>query len=122
MRVITPRLLLRPPIAGDWRALQAEVYGEPRVMRWLPGGIPLPAERSEAIVAALERHWDDLGYGVWTVTRTRDGRVMGQCGLRHVADLGTVELLYALGPDHWGQGYATEAARAAVEWARRHTG
>lgn len=117
----TSRLLLRAVVAADGHELHTQVYGQPDVMRWLPGGAPLPKERTEAILAALDRHWDDHGYGVWAVTRQADGAILGQCGLRHVPELGEVELFYALGPDHWGQGYATEAARAAVDWASSHT-
>jgi RimJ/RimL family protein N-acetyltransferase len=121
VQVITRRLLLRPVVATDGRTLHDRVYGHPEVMRWLPGGEPLPKERTEAILAALERHWEDHGYGVWVVVGRADGAVMGQCGFRHVAELQVTELLYALGPDCWGHGYGTEAARAAVDWATSHT-
>ncbi|CAN5674639.1 GNAT family N-acetyltransferase [soil metagenome] len=121
MRIVTRRLLLRPVVAGDGHALHSQVYGQSDVMRWLPGGTPLSKERSEAILAALDRHWDDHGYGVWAVTGRADGAVVGQCGFRHIVELGETELFYALGPGHWGKGYATEAARAAIDWARFNT-
>ena len=90
-------------------------------MRWLPGGVPLRKERTESIVAALDRHWAEHDYGVWTVRERRSGSVVGQCGLRSVPEIGVVEILYAFGPDHWGQGYATEAALATVRFADAQT-
>ena len=67
------------------------------------------------------RHWADHGLGLWTL-RTDDGTFMGRAGLRHVELEGTaeLELAYTFVRSAWGQGLATEIARALVEiWERR---
>jgi RimJ/RimL family protein N-acetyltransferase len=58
-------------------------------------------------------HWERYGFGVCFVRDPRDGAFIGRAGLRH-ADvegmLDEIEVLYALMPEHWGRGLATEAA------------
>jgi [ribosomal protein S5]-alanine N-acetyltransferase len=61
------------------------------------------------------------GFGTWAVTRHTDGAVLGYCGLVLFPDLdgrAEVEIGYRLAREHWGQGYATEAALAVRDFAR----
>ncbi|MBX3086607.1 MAG: GNAT family N-acetyltransferase, partial [Anaerolineae bacterium] len=51
----------------------------------------------------------------WGVVHRADNALMGQCGLNRLPD-GAVEVFYALAKGYWGQGLATEAAHAAVEY------
>ena len=46
----------------------------------------------------------------------RDGRLIGHGGLNYVPEFDETEVLWALHPDAWGQGYATEMARAALDY------
>jgi len=87
------------------------------------GGIRSDAETK----AYLERnlaHWAQHGFGIWILRDPTTGRVMGRAGLRHlaieVAD--EVELVYALLPEFWGRGLATDAARACVTIGREWLG
>ena len=67
-----------------------------------------------------EEHWALHGFGPWALFE-RDGReLVGRGGLRWTEVDGRleVELPWAIRSDRWGRGYATEAALAAVEWAR----
>ena len=87
------------------------------------GGIRSDAETK----AYLERnlaHWAQHGFGIWILRDPTTGRVMGRAGLRHlaveVAD--EVELAYALLPEFWGRGLATDAARACVTIGREWLG
>lgn len=91
-----------------------------RIMAML-GGV-----RSEAETAAyLERnlvHWAEHGFGIWILRDPASGQVVGRAGLRHLTVEGAteVQLVYALFPEFWGRGLATDAARACVtiglEW------
>jgi ribosomal-protein-alanine N-acetyltransferase len=74
------------------------------------------AARSRRAVEKFVRHWAEKGYGVFAVEDLRTGRFLGQCGLNTIDELGEIEVLYALERAAWGQGLATEAARAAIAY------
>jgi RimJ/RimL family protein N-acetyltransferase len=109
----TRRLLLRPLEPGDTEAYVAMRY-HPEVAKWL-----LPADRDPRKIAraSIDRFassWRERGYAPWGVFL--GDRLVGQCGLNFVPEFDAVEVLWALHPDAWGQGYATEAARAALDY------
>src|ERR1700683_5484871 len=82
------------------------------------GGIKTEAQTREFLRSGIE-HWERHGYGIW-IFRTRDqGRFVGRAGLRNVTieNSAEVELLYALMPEFWRQGFATEMSRAILEAA-----
>jgi RimJ/RimL family protein N-acetyltransferase len=57
------------------------------------------------------------GYGVFAIEEAASRRVIGHVGILHPADWPEPEIAYTIGPAAWGQGYATEAARAVRAWA-----
>ena len=111
--IVTPRLKIRPFVPGDAEPMLA-VYGDPDVMRYIPGG-PLPdvdAVRSimdEQILAQAER-----GYAYYAVELIADGSVVGDAGFGLFEPTGDVELGYTFARRAWGVGYATEAAAACL--------
>lgn len=64
------------------------------------------------------RQYAAHGFGLWGITRLQDEASIGVCGLMCRSDLPGPDLAYALLPEHWGQGYAHEAALACLEHAR----
>jgi [ribosomal protein S5]-alanine N-acetyltransferase len=64
----------------------------------------------EGPMAMYEKH----GFGLWRASRRSDGVFVGMCGLLKRDILPDVDVGYAFLPDHWGQGYAFEAANATV--------
>lgn len=107
----TERLTLRPLAPADAEAYAA-VRFHPEVARWLP---PASADPVEAVRATIERFaagWRQRRYAPWGVFR--EGRLIGHGGLNYVPEFDQTEVLWALHPDAWGRGYATELARAAL--------
>jgi ribosomal-protein-alanine N-acetyltransferase len=66
--------------------------------------------------------YEKHGFGLWHVSRRSDGVFVGMCGLLKRDILPDVDVGYALLPDHWGQGYAFEAASATIEHGARRFG
>jgi [ribosomal protein S5]-alanine N-acetyltransferase len=82
-----------------------------------PGARQTPAQ----ILAGDVQHWQQQAFGPWIFSEAVTGVFVGRGGLRRTTVLGddTVELLYALRPDSWEKGYATEIAMIAMVHARR---
>jgi [ribosomal protein S5]-alanine N-acetyltransferase len=117
----TERLLLRPYELGDVADLHRTLHGDAAVMRFLPGGVALPIERSQKSAEYAVKHWQDHGYGGFAVIHREDRAFIGQCGLNRMSD-GEVEIFYALAAPYWGRGLATEAARAMLDFGFRVAG
>jgi len=122
LEIVTSRLLLRPFTAGDLPAL-AELFADVAVQRHLAVGHMAPdgaRNFAATFMRASHDEWREGGCGVLSIMpRGGEGAAapIGYCGLRHLPDrISAVELVYALGQGHWGQGLATEAARAVVDW------
>lgn len=67
-------------------------------------------------VAGWIGHWALRGYGQWAIEERASGRFIGRAGIINPAEWPGPEVGYLLGKDWWGHGFATEAARAAMDW------
>jgi RimJ/RimL family protein N-acetyltransferase len=116
---------LRPE--RPWREharLYEDLFADPAVAATLwPGARGGPRSRREAdeILAADIGHWHEHSFGPWIFFERETGAFVGRGGLRVTAVAGSerAEVLYALRPDAWGEGYATEIATLAIAHARR---
>ena len=109
----TPRLQVRRLEDADLGALLA-VYGDAAAMRWVGDGRPLDHARCEEWLAVTRRNVATRGYGMCAVVEPASGAVIGFCGLVHPGSQPEAELKYALRREHWGRGYASEAAAALL--------
>lgn len=111
----TERLILRRWRRSDFAPFAA-LNADARVMAHFLR--PLPAADSDALIARLQDHWSDHGFGVGAVERKADGVFLGMAGLAwarfNAPVCPCVEIGWRFAAEHWGQGFATEAARA---WA-----
>ena len=113
--ILTERLLLRPYTMEDAEPMHRAVFGDHAVMKFLPGNTARPLDAASKSMAYFIKHWDEHGYGAWGVVHRADDVMIGQCGLNRLPD-GAVEVFYAFAARYWGQGLATEAARAAMKY------
>ena len=117
----TPHLLLRA-----WKPEDAEAWfnilHEDGILRYFPNQTPPTREKADAYIAHHQAHWEKYGYGHWAVVTREDGQVVGWNGLEHLPDLNETEVAYLLSQRVQGRGYATEAARAAVQFGLETAG
>ena len=138
VKLATPRLRLRPFKAADPGDLTAltDLFADEAVQKYLavgPMGPKGAKNFAKTFIRASADEWREGGLGVLAVVpleavpfeAVADDRassipapaVIGYCGLRHLPDrISAVELVYALAQRHWGQGLATEAAGAVINW------
>lgn len=111
----TDRLRLRAWRVGD-RAAFVALNADPLVMEYFPA--PISAEDTYAMVERIARGFDDHRFGLWAVERKDSRTFIGFVGLAvpsyPAPFMPTVEAGWRLAREHWGQGLATEAARAAL--------
>ena len=109
----TPRLRLRPRTMADLDACVAMDL-DPNVHRFIYSQPPDPAERRAQLRARIAAGWPATG-GIWVVEWQDAPDFLGWCGLFPLEDSGLIEIGYRYVMRAWGQGVATEAARAVLD-------
>jgi RimJ/RimL family protein N-acetyltransferase len=111
----TQRLLLRAWQPSD-EAPFAALNADPEVTRYLRG--PMRRDESDELLARIRGHWLEHGFGLYAVEVKESGAFAGFVGLAIPSFLPevlpAVEVGWRLARDHWGNGYATEGARASL--------
>lgn len=111
----TTRLSLRPCGKEDVEALYA-LWTSETIRRFLFDDCLISPEQASAFVTDSLTHFFTHGYGLWVVSERTQGQLVGFAGLVPTAD-GIPNLLYGIGADDCGRGYATEAAQAVIRYA-----
>jgi RimJ/RimL family protein N-acetyltransferase len=118
-RVETPRMVCERLELAHLDQLRV-LLCDPRVARTLsPTGL---APSDADVLAGLHqkmRHWDEHGFGLWALRERSTGEIVGRGGLHHTLATGRdeVEVVWAIVPERWGEGLATELARTSIEAA-----
>jgi RimJ/RimL family protein N-acetyltransferase len=123
MQLETQRLIMRDFRDDDWPTVAA-YWADPRYQRYYPEN-----QRHEETVRALIGRFvaaqAEQPRQRWQLALvTRDGgRLIGNCGIRvNDPDLREANIGYELNPEFWGQGYASEAARAILRFGFEELG
>jgi ribosomal-protein-alanine N-acetyltransferase len=115
LRLETERLILRPFEPGDAEDLHA-VHSDPSTFEYIGSEPAQSLDDTSARIARAAAHLEEHGFAMSAVVERASGRVIGACGLQLLEDGPEVELGYRLGRASRGHGYATEAARAWLEY------
>ena len=121
-RIITTERLVMGPWTPEDASAGLAIFGCDAVTRWLAPAME-PIHDEAAMSATLDRWGKEESEAVppvghWAVRRREDEALIGSITLRRMPPYDEdLELAWQFGPDHWGQGYATEAARAVAGWA-----
>jgi RimJ/RimL family protein N-acetyltransferase len=114
----TGRLVMRRWQDGD-REPFAALNADPHTMRFFPGTLDRAA--SDAMIDRLEERFEAQGFGLWALELAHTGQFIGFTGLNPMPDdvpgAGGMEVGWRLARTAWHHGYATEAARAALDVA-----
>jgi len=114
----TERLILRPWIDDDLAAF-AKISEDPEVMEFYPK--PLTHEEGLSMGVRIQTLISDRGWGFWAVELASQKKFIGFVGLHIPKDSlpcsPCVEIGWRLAKEHWGQGYATEAAKESLRYA-----
>jgi RimJ/RimL family protein N-acetyltransferase len=110
--LVTERLTIRSFTLADVEQF-APIVADPEVMRYLNGGQTLSFDEARAYIANYLVLEQREGYSRNAVVHTGSGKLIGMCGLAKLPDY--VDLGYRFARSLWGNGYATEAARAVVK-------
>ena len=119
----TERLILR-----TWRKEDTDPYfqinQDPKVIEFLRG--PLTMEQVNDFILAVNSHGDKHGYTLWASCLKETGELMGFIGLNYTDweshFTPAVEVGWRLGSQYWGKGYATEGAKACLEYGFKKCG
>jgi len=125
-KIETERLVLRRPRLSDAKALHA-AYGDPEVMRYIGEGQTMTPAKTKAWIEKALTRWKADGFGHFVIEKDR--KVIGRAGflvwdpdewrtgtLAELGEHAAVELGWMLAREHWGNGYATEAAVALRDY------
>jgi RimJ/RimL family protein N-acetyltransferase len=112
----TARLLLRQFRQSDFEPLAA-LHADPVVMRYLGDGKPRSRSETWVAMASYLGHWELRGYGLWAVEEKATGEFVGRIGLLNPEGWPGLEVAWTLARARWGNGFATEGAKAALDYA-----
>ena len=117
VRVETERLILRMWRESDFEPY-AEMCADPEVMRYIGvGGKPMNRAEAWRNLAMVIGHWHLRGYGMWAVEERASGELVGRVGCWRPEGWPGFEVGWILRRGFWGRGFATEAARASLDYA-----
>ncbi len=119
----TERLLMRRWLDSD-RGPFADLNANPEVMRYFPA--PQSRAESDRAIDRFEQRFEAQGYGLWALEVLATGEFIGFTGLNPMPDgvpgTGDLEVGWRLARHAWHHGYATEAARVALDVGLIHLG
>jgi [ribosomal protein S5]-alanine N-acetyltransferase len=119
----TDRLILRRLTMDDLDDL-FELYHSPDVRKYYSEGIPSYQETKQELEWMIQHCYAKYRFGMWATIHKETGKFIGRCGLTPMDIEGheEIEVGYMLAKEYWGQGLATEAAKAILDYGFEQVG
>lgn len=114
-RIETARLNL-VPLNARWNDDIFRLLNEPEVADWLFLTGPPTREQVEARMKAYEQFWAERGYGLFAVLEKPADRFVARVGAIMTPETGRIEIAWTTAREAWGKGYASEAAKASIDF------
>ncbi|MBQ5948116.1 GNAT family N-acetyltransferase [Massilia sp. ST3] len=113
----TARLRLEPMASAHYAGLRA-LNSDPEVMRYITGAAETP-EETRAVIERVQGRWRTVGYSWWSFLDRETGELVGAGCIQHLGHdpANPHEIGWRLRREHWGKGYAIEAARRMARFA-----
>jgi len=92
------------------------LWTDERVRQFLWDGEVIPFERTWEIIETSSRLFDERGFGLWTFHEHGCHELLGFAGYQFFRTPPTLELVFGVASHQWGQGFATEAAHAVIQY------
>lgn len=108
----TPRLILRELNVKDAQNFY-DLNSNPKVIKFT-GDKPFQSVEDAEMFLANYTAYQDYGYGRWAVIEKVSGEFLGWCGLKF--DGKQTDIGFRFFENHWGNGYATESAKACLKY------
>jgi ribosomal-protein-alanine N-acetyltransferase len=115
LTITTPRLTLHPFVLADTIPLH-RILNQPNILQYYPNPAPPDMQRVKKIIERQQSHWAEHGYGWWAVVPHGGTELIGWNGLQYLPETDEVEVGYLLSKSFWGCGYATEGAKASIQF------
>lgn len=122
MNLDTTRLRLEPYNDSHYQGLRV-MDNDPGVMRYISKGIVKTPEETRENIRRVQDRWHKYGFSWWAIKEKTSGTVVGAACLQYLENVegAPLEIGWRLIPEHNGKGYATEAAKAIIDFAAEHT-
>ncbi|WP_435339391.1 GNAT family N-acetyltransferase [Klebsiella aerogenes] len=123
MDLETPRLKLEPFDDAHFSGLRV-MDSDSGVMRYINKGIVKTPEETREGIRKVQARWIKYKFSWWVIKEKFSGMIVGAACLQHLANVDgePLEIGWRLVTEHQGKGYATEAAKAIIDFAVEHVG
>lgn len=118
MLVETERLILRRFQESDFEDY-ARIFSHPEITQYIGDGKAMTKSQAWMSMATIFGHWQLRGYGILAVEERSRKVVVGRIGFLNPEGWPGFELGWILNRHYWGKGYATEGAKALLDYGFR---
>ncbi len=113
----TDRLMIRETTVEDVDEFY-RIYKDPEITQYMEGLFDDPADEKRYQKDYIEKVYGFYGFGVWTLVRRSDNRIIGRAGFSMRNGFDEIELGFLIGKEFQRQGYAYEACKAILDYGR----